>query len=327
MSCPSTDSCDWALKEDIQLETRVGDDGEVEYWAYTHLDGFEVFSLAHVEPLISEPEIPHIMTYTEGANAQAISPWLDLKVKEDNEWNVKYPSLRVRSMSISVDEGYIKGEDILKLPEVPGFESAWDEEHGVLTVSAIPGFEFTEDTMADYEDGQVELVDVTEVINTVEASAKLTDFREVLRMVQFETTSGGTLSRKMSLSANELLTSDSIATITMATLINTPDPPEVIPSPDALVYKEKAPLTPLDSNVEVCGCPGAPEHGTHCCIAIVDASHGVLVLLLLLMSRIPVCISATGASPGRQRSPGSRCVDRTGIQQRCYDVPTIVSTP
>ena len=285
IDCHPTDSCDWTLKEDIQLETRIGDNGEVEYWAYTHLDGFEVFSLAKVEPLISEPEIPHIMTYTEGANAQAISPWVDLNVKEENEWNVKYPGLRVRSMSISVDEGYIIGEDILKLPdEVPGFESTWDEELGVLTVAAIPGFDFTEDTMADYEDGQVELVDVTEVIDAVEASARLADFQEVLRMVQFETTSGGSLSRQMSLSANELFTSDTIATITMASLINTPDPPEVIPSPDALVYREKAPLTPLDSNVEVRGCPCAPEHSTHCCIAIVmDASHLALVRVLLLM--------------------------------------------
>ena len=241
-----------------------------------------MFSLAKVEPLISEPEIPHIMTYTEGANAQAISPWVDLNVKKDNEWNVKYPALRVKSMSISVDEGYIIGEDILKLPEVPGFESTWDEELGVLTVAAIPGFDFTEDTMADYEDGQVELVDVTEVIDAVEASARLADFQEVLRMVQFETTSGGSLSRQMSLSANELFTSDTIATITMASLINTPDPPEVILSPDALVYREKAPLTPLDSNVEVSGCPGAPEHSTHhCCVAIVDASHRALVRVLL----------------------------------------------
>ena len=231
-----------------------------------------MFSLAQVEPLIAEPEIPHIMTYTEGANAQAISPWLGLNVKEDNEWNVKYPSLRVRSMSISVDEGYIKGEDILKLPEVPGFESAWDEEHGVLTVSAIPGFAFTDDTMEDYEDGQVDLVDVTQLINTVEASAKLTDFQEVLRLVQFETTSGGILSRQMSLSANELLTSDTVATITMASLINTPDPPVVIPSPDALVYREKVPLTPLDSNVEVSKPPCVSGHSTCCSVAIIGAA-------------------------------------------------------
>ena len=224
-----------------------------------------MFSLAQVEPLISEPEVPHIMTYTEGTVAQEISPWVDLIVKEDNQWNVKYPSLRVRSMSIAVDEGYIKGADVLKLPLVPdGFESAWDEEHGVLTVSAIPGFEFTEDTMDDYEDGQVEMVDVTEVINAAEASAKLTDFQEVLRMVQFETTSGGSLSRTMSLSADELLTSDStIATITVASLINTPDPPEVISSREALVYREKAPLTPLDSNVEVSGCPCCAPGGLH----------------------------------------------------------------
>ena len=244
-----------------------------------------MFSLAQVEPLISEPEIPHIMTYTEGANAQAISPWLDLNVKEDNEWNVKYPSLRVTSMSISVDDGYIKGEDVLKLPEVPGFESTWDEERGVLTVSAIPGFAFTDDTMDDYEDGQVELVDVTEVINTVEASAKLVDFQEVLRLVQFETTSGGILSRQMSLSANELLTSDTIATITMASLINTPDPPVVIPSPDVLVYREKAPLTPLDSNVEVSKPPCVSEHSTHCPVAIIGTAY--LILAFICSSHTP----------------------------------------
>ena len=248
----SADSCDWTLKEDIRLETRASVDGQLEYWAYTDLADFSVFSLAQVEPLVSEPKIPHIITYTEGTEAREISPLLDLNVKEDYGWNDKYPNLRLKSMSISVSEGFVLGEDVLKFPEVPGFEGTWDAEQGVLTVAAVPGFDFTENTAEDYEDAQVETVDISEVLVSVEATATLEQFQEALRVVRFETSSAGsTLSRQMSLSANELLTSDTIATITMASLVNTPDPPIVIPSSSVLAYTEKAPLTPVDVNVEV----------------------------------------------------------------------------
>ena len=180
-----------------------------------------------------------------------ISPLVDLSVKADNAWDQTYPNLRVKSMSIAVTDGYIQGEDTLSLPEVPGFSSEWDADQGILTVSAVPGYDFTENTADDYVADSVELVDVSEVLNTVEATARITQFQEALRLVKFESGSGGSISRQMTLSAQELLTADEIATISVARIINTPDPPEILPSPLPLIYTEKAPYTPVDASVQV----------------------------------------------------------------------------
>ena len=201
--------------------------------------------------MISEPEIPHILTYTEGDTGVPVSPVLDLSIKESNDWNIKYANLRVKSMEITVSDGYVKGEDVLMLPEVPGFESSWDVEEGVLTISSIPGFDFTENTADDYEDAQVEHVDVSEVLESVDATARVAQFQEALRQVQFVSSTAGSVGRQMSLSAQELLTSDTIATITVARVVNTPDPPVLIVSAAPLSYTEKAPLEAVDANIEV----------------------------------------------------------------------------
>ena len=212
---------------------------------------FAVYSLAEVVPLISEPEIPHVVECTEGEDAVGISPLLDLAVKQDNGWDDTYPNLRVKSMSIAVTEGYVEGEDQLTLPEVPGFSSNWDAQQGILTVSAIPGYDFTENTADDYVADSVELVDVSEVLNKFEATARIEQFQEALRLVRFESETGGSISRTMTLSAQELLTADIIATISVAQVINTPDPPDIIPSPFPLIYTEKEPFVPVDAAVQV----------------------------------------------------------------------------
>ena len=191
------------------------------------------------------------MTYTEGDTGVPVSPLLDLSIKETNNWNVKHANLRVKSMQISVSGGYVEGEDVLTLPEVPGFESTWDAEQGVLTISAVPGFDFTENTADDYEDAQVEQVDVSEVLESTAATARIVQFEEALRQVKFASSTAGSFSRQMSLSVAELLTADTIATISVAQVINTPDPPEILVSAAPLSYTEKAPLTPVDADMEV----------------------------------------------------------------------------
>ena len=211
---------------------------------------FSVYALAQVVPLVSQ-DIPHSLLYTEDTEPVPVCPEIRLAIKEEFDWSLRYPNLRVKSMNVTVVEGYEPGADLLSLPAVDGFTSRWLEDAGVLTISAIPGFDFTDNTLEDYDDLSVEFVDVSEVLAKEEATATLDTFISALHMLEFSSTVAGTQDRVMELSVMELLTSSVIAKITWARVINTPDPPEVHPTPVPAIYKEKAPLTAVDPEVQV----------------------------------------------------------------------------
>jgi hypothetical protein len=96
-------------------------------------------------PLVDK-DVPHTVSYTEDAAAVEVSPGIQLEVKEDNGWHLTYPNLRIRSMNITIVEGYEQLKDHMLLPLMPGFDSEWLPELGILRIHAIPGFEFTENT-------------------------------------------------------------------------------------------------------------------------------------------------------------------------------------
>lgn len=244
------DSCDWKLKSDIGLETRVDPEtGAVKYYAYTDVSRSSVLSLAQVLPLVQE-DVPNAIIYSEESSAVQLSPNLELSVKKVNQWDVKYPNLRIRSLNITVAAGYEQSNDKLVLDDIPGFASTWHEDTGILTITAVPGHDFTDNTVYDYEDNAVELVDISEVLDSVDATATLRDFNRVVQLVKFQSSTVGSANRVFELSVNELLTADVIAKISWATVINTPDPPIVASSPGPFMYVEKAPLTAVDPAVE-----------------------------------------------------------------------------
>ena len=211
---------------------------------------FSVYALAHVVPLVSK-DVPHSLVYTEDSDALPVSPEIDLAIKEDHDWHLRYPNLRVRSMNVTVVEGYEPGKDLLSLPETDGFTTEWLEREGVLIISAIPGFDFTDNTLEDYGDSAVELVDVSEVLEKGEATAALKQFVPALRRVAFSSTTAGSQDRVMELSVMELLTAAVIAKISWTRVLNSPDPPEVHPTPVPATYFEKAPSTVVDPEVQV----------------------------------------------------------------------------
>jgi hypothetical protein len=245
-----TDICDWKLKLNISLETREVGNGSLEYWAYADVMHFSVYTLAQVLPLVDQ-DIPHSNVVQEDAGAVRIHPTVDLAVKEANSWRQSYPNLRIRSMNVSMVEGYEPGSDLITLPDVPGFTSEFFPENGVLRISTVPGYDFTDNTAEDYNDDVVELVDVGEFIHSAQATATLANFNEVLRQVDFRTTTLGRSDRIMELSINELLTADTIARISFTQVVNDPDPPEVHPTDFDGVIIEKAAPSPLDADVEV----------------------------------------------------------------------------
>lgn len=251
VTTPSKDLCEWTLKKDVSLETRVDEaTGQEEYYAWLDVAHFSVYALVQVMPLVDK-DVPHTVSYTEDAAAVAVSPGIQLEVKEDNQWHITYPNLRIRSMNITIVEGYEAGKDRMLLPSMPGFDSEWMPELGILRISAIPGFPFTENTEEDYGENAVELVDVSEVLGDVLATATLDDFNDALRRVQFETSVLGVADRVMELSVNELLSADVVARISWTQVTNSPDPPAIIPSPDRGFFVEKADYTPLDPAVRV----------------------------------------------------------------------------
>lgn len=255
LQTPSRELCQWGLKANISLETRTDDAGAVSFWAYTDgiTDASAVYALARVLPLVDK-EVPNTVIYQEDTGGVRIAPSIDLRVREENEWRQKYPNLRVRSMNVSLVQGFEPGQDQLSLPSVPGFSSSFDSELGILTIDAVPGYDFTEDTAEDYEEDEVERVNVAEVYSTVDATARLADFNAALRMVEFRTTTLGAADRSMELSVDELLTADVVATISWAQIINNPEPPEIYPSPFPGVVVEKAALTPVDPGIQVRPC-------------------------------------------------------------------------
>ena len=201
-------------------------------------------------PLIdwAEPAMPE---YVEGEPPMRIFPDLDLAVKKDNSWDETYPNLRVRSMNVTIVEGYLLGEDNMRIPEVDGFETTWVPSDGVLMVKAIPGYYFTENTEDDYDDGRVERVQVHQFVETAAATATLAGFEAALRQVEFQTESLGLEDRVIELKATELLSIDDVSRIAWVTVKNTPDPPQVLTSPSVGLKIEKAPLSALDHDVEV----------------------------------------------------------------------------
>ena len=213
-------------------------------------ENLSIWTLVHVLPLIDwvEPSTPE---YVEGEPPIRIFPELELAVKKDNSWDKTYPNLRLRSMNVTIGDGYLPGEDNMGMPEVEGFETTWVPSDGVLMVKAIPGYDFTENTEDDYDDGRVELVQVQEFVATAEATATLRDFESALRQVEFQTESLGLEARVIELKASELLSIDDVSRIAFVTVKNTPDPPQVLTSPSVGLKIEKAPLSALDHDVEV----------------------------------------------------------------------------
>ena len=238
------------MKTEIDIEVRNSPSGNVEYWAYIDVTHFSIWSLVHVLPLIDWAE-PAMLEYVEGEPPMRIFPDLNLAVKKDNSWDETYPNLRVRSMNVTIVEGYLPGEDNMRIPEVDGFETTWVPSDGVLMVKAIPGYYFTENTEDDYDDGRVERVQVHHFVETAEATATLADFEAALRQVEFQTESLGLEDRVIELKATELLSIDDVSRIAWVTVKNTPDPPQVLPSPSVGLKIEKAPLSALDHDVEV----------------------------------------------------------------------------
>ena len=228
----------------------MDDQGLITYWAYVDVSHFSVYALAEVLPLV-DPDIPTSVSVAEDVGSVNISPSIELEVKQDNQWHLTYPNLRVRSMNVSIAEGFEPGSDWLSMDPVPGFDATWHESDGVLTISAVPGFEFTDNTDDDYDDGTVELVDISEVLDTVAATSTLRDFNAALQAVTFGTSVVGSTDRIMELSVNELLTAAVVARISWARVLNSPDPPEIHPTPQPRLYREQTPLQAVDPEVQV----------------------------------------------------------------------------
>ena len=209
-----------------------------------------------------DEDVPAVVTHTEDSEGVAISPLMDLNVKTDNSWDVRYPNLRIKAVNITIVEGYVEGSDVLEMAEeVPGFRHEWFEEDGVLRLEAIAGFDFTENTWEDYDEGHVEFVDVSEVLDKDEPTATLDQFSVALQKVLFSTDTLGKTARVMELSVDELLTSDVIARISWAKVANTPDPPLVIPTSTHGIVRERAGFSPVDLGVQVAP---PPHHNLGC---------------------------------------------------------------
>lgn len=235
----------------MSLEVRTGETGAPEYWAYTDVSHFSVYALAQVLQLVDRAGVPHSQTYVEDSDAVKVNPALELRVKQDNQWDIKYPRVRVKSVNVTITEGFEPGKDFLSMEEVPGLRSTFHKEEGVLTIAAVPGFDFTDSMDEDYGDAAVELVDVSEVLMSAGASAALQEFSKALRLVAFETSTSGSVDRVMELSVEELMTSDVVAKISWTRVVNSPDPPEVLLPPFPLIYFEKAPLTGVAPSAKV----------------------------------------------------------------------------
>ena len=266
LTAPNPTSCDWSLRSNISVEERGGtmstinsETGKEEWWAYLDVNHFSVYALAKVVPLVS-PDIPaNIAVKEDSNNPVAINPNLSLDITGENGWNEKFPNLRIIYMNVTIVEGYERGKDRLTMREaVPGFDSEWIEADGVLQISAATGFDFTENIDDDYDSGALEFINVQEFIDSTPAAARLAEFNAALRVVGFETTILGRSDRIMELSIQELLTAQVLARISWASVLNSPDPPDIIFGPDghnkgygAWAFVEKAELQPVDPELVV----------------------------------------------------------------------------
>ena len=310
--------CDWVLKTEITLDTRQPTgrrlsqaSGGLEYFAQLEIYQPGIYTLVYVPPLVDEDVEINVVTHTEDSDGVAISPLMDLNVKSDNSWDVRYPNLRVKGVNITIVEGYVEGSDVSEMAEeVPGFRHKWFEDGGVLRLEAIDGFDFTENTWEDYEEGHVEVVDVSEVLDKEEPTATLEQFSVALKKVIFSTDTLGKAARVMELSVDELLTSDVIARISWVTIANTPDPPLVIPTSTPGFVRERAGFWPVDSGVQVGplptsarGRPPRPLSLSSCpsdsCLTIWCRLHCALRRLSTQISR-QLCEAVSGSNPPRQ---------------------------
>ena len=257
--CFFLDSCDWVLKPEITLGTRQSSgrrlsqaSGGLEYFAQLEVYQPGIYTLVHIPTLVDE-DVPAVVTHTEDSEGVAINPLMDLNVKSDNSWDVRYPNLRIKAVNITIVEGYAEGSDVLEMAEevLPGFRHEWFEEGGVLRLEAIAGFEFTENTWEDYDEGHVDSVDVSEVLDKDVPTATLGQFSLALQRVLFSTDTLGKSVRVMELSVDELLTSDVIARISWAKVVNAPDPPLVISTSNPGIVRERAGFSPVDLGVQV----------------------------------------------------------------------------
>ena len=187
--------------------------GTEEYYAYIDVTSFGIWGLVHVLPLVEEVPLSTVI-YKEGDPPMPVLPGLDLKIKQRYSWRETYDSLRISHMNISLSDVVHHplglGSDALSLPSIPGFSSQWLPSDGILMVSAIPGFLFTENTADDYEDGVTETVSVNQFIDSVDATATLAAFSSALRDLRFES-SGPAGSRTLQLSVQELLTMEVVS--------------------------------------------------------------------------------------------------------------------
>lgn len=251
-------SCDtWKLHNDVTLDTRLDEQtGGAEYFACMDTSAAAVYSLVNVLPLV-EKVTPHFPVYTEGATPVPISPYIDLQLKTENSWHLKYSSLRISSAKVSISEGFEPGRDALRLPFIEGFASEWDGARGVLTVTAADSpaeKRAAQQDDLDYEDGLAEdVVDVSDFLAASGATATPAELSRALRLVTFETSNmGSSDSRTVTLAVVELLTSNPPFVVAWVKVINTPDAPEVHISAAATAFvREKQPFARIDPAVEV----------------------------------------------------------------------------
>ena len=162
-------------------------------------------------PLVEEVPLSTVM-YMEDDPPMPVLSQLELAIKQRYSWSETYANLRISHVNVSFADYVELGNDALSLPSIPGFASQWLPSDGILMVSATPGFQFTENTADDYEDDAIETVNVTQFIDSGEATATLGFFSSALRDLRFES-SGPAGSRTLQLSVQELLTMDFVSLI------------------------------------------------------------------------------------------------------------------
>jgi hypothetical protein len=250
--------CDWELKADIGLEVRPAEDGSgvPQYWAFVDVDHFSVYALVQVVPLIAPPPGGlRYMAINEDASPGRVHPEAALAIVDDNGWPEAWPDLRVRGLNLTLIENYVFGADVLALSNpLDGFAATWHAEEGTLEVHAVLGVDWTEDVAEDYEDDQLNDVDISEVLERGDPAAAITAVGAVLRSVTFATSESGAGKRVLQLRAVELLTTSTVGNIVWIDVLNSLDPPRIIPSDSTAKFTEKAARAPLDQFVQVTCC-------------------------------------------------------------------------
>eukprot|EP00951_Prasinocladus_malaysianus_P027693 scaffold249806_cov49-Prasinocladus_malaysianus.AAC.2 len=188
-----------------------------------------------------------------GVNDTAFIIWCGIQVKSDHEWNDQYASIRMKSINVTISEGFVPGSDLMSLPYLDGFVAEWLEPQATLRVSLDQQAGKWEDASGYYDDdGVVDgLVDISQVLANEELTASLDDFSSALQAVTFETFSSGSKNRVFELSVQELLSGGLVSKISLVTVINQPDPPMIDVTQVPGRFLEKAHPTSLDPGVKV----------------------------------------------------------------------------